>query len=150
MRFLKKIQKGKPNFWLILSGVALVFTLIYHSFEGFVALHNGASLEQINSFRYSPVFSEALWLVIIATFASTIGAIMLKWGKIGAAILALVSYIPIGFFAYWGYGYTRQNVADGMQLLLISVLSIAAIVAAMVISESYIRKRKKKKRKKQT
>lgn len=143
MRLVKKTLKGKSNPWLIIFGVALVFALIYRSFEDFVALHNGAPLEQIDSYRYSPVFSEVLWLVVIATFASMICAIMLKWGKIGAVTLAIVSYIPIGFFAYWGYEYTHQNVTDGILSLLISVLSITTIVATVAIGESYARKRKK-------
>lgn len=145
MRLPKKILKGKSNPWLIIFGIALVFALIHRSFEDFVALHNGAPLEQIDSYRYSPVFSEVLWLIILATFASMICAIMFKWGKMGAVALTVVSYIPIGFFAYWGYEYTHQNVADGMLLLLMSVLSIAAIVAAVTIGESYARKRKKKR-----
>ena len=84
---MKKTQKGKPNPWLVIIGTAMILYFIYRSFEDFVALHNGAPLEQVTSFRYSPVFSEALLLVIITTLASMIGAIMLVVGNLIADIL---------------------------------------------------------------
>lgn len=144
------MQKGKPSLWLIISGAAMIFYFIHRSFEDFAALHNGAPIEQITSFKYLPVFSEALLLIIIASCASMIGAIMLKWGGKGAIVLAIVSYVPICFFAYWGYGYTRQNVAEGMLMLLFSVVFIAVVIATIVVGESYVRKRKKKQSKKLT
>ena len=150
IRRLKRMQKGKPSLWLIISGAAMIFYFIHRSFEDFTALHNGAPIEQITSFKYLPVFSEELFLVIIASCASMIGAIMLKWGGKGAIVLAIASYVPIGFFAHWGYGYTRQNVTEGMLQLLTAVLCIAAITAAITIGESYIRKRKKRRSKKPT
>ncbi len=146
-RHLKRILKSKPGLWVILSSGAMVFFIIHNSFDSFVALHNGASIEQVSSRRYSPVFSEALWLIVIATFGSMIGAIMLKWGKWGAVGLAIVSYISIGAFAYWAYDYTHQNVTEGVMTLLITMLSTAVIVAVIMISEACVRKRRRRRQK---
>lgn len=143
-RTLNKIKKLIPKIgnWSLWIGLG-VFS-IYISVHSFISLHNGASVRDISGRKYAPVISELLLMIGAVIFLLFILKTATKLKMIYIASIGIVLLGLIGWFAYWAFGFTHQDLAEGFLTLSIIIGSISVITAIALWREAHVRRKRDK------
>lgn len=135
----KLLYKITP--WLIWVGLAGL--MLFITIRSFISLHNGASVQDVDSRKYLPVVSELVWMFV----AAVVLLLFLKFFvKIKTMCVALVGVALLGFitwFGFWAFEYTHQDSASGFLTVSVIVGSVALITALALGYEAYKRKKRK-------
>lgn len=133
----------KIGLWLLWAGLAAF--IIWHTVSGFIQLHNGASIEDVDGRRYLPVVSE----VILMTMASVFLILGLKYlTKLSIVALVMVSVCLLAltlWFGYWAFIFTGQDPVGGFITIAIIIGSVSIITIVALLVEGYRRNHSKKR-----
>jgi hypothetical protein len=140
----QRIKKLLPKIgrWSLWIGLATF--MLFVSIQSYIALHGGASVQEVDGRKYTPVVNELLLVIIVAVVLLFALKLFTNLKLVYLVLIGTILFGLIGWFGLWSFNYTKQDPVEGFITVLLIIGSVSLITAMALLYERHVKLKRKK------